>query len=83
MNPRATKVEYKSPYKLLITFKTGQVKCFDLQPYLHYPIYQPLQDESVCIKAKIKYGTVVWDDEIDLDPDRLFLESKELFQAID
>jgi hypothetical protein len=83
MNPRAIDVEYISPYKLQVTFSNQQVKLFDLQPYLHYPVYAALQDESFCSKAKIQYGTVIWNEEIDLDPDRLFLESKELVQEID
>ncbi|MDQ6814772.1 MAG: DUF2442 domain-containing protein [Bacteroidota bacterium] len=83
MNPRPVNVEYKSPYKLLITFSNGNGRLFDLQPYLEYPVYNILKDESFCSKAKVKYGTVVWGEEIDFDPDRLFLESKELIQAVD
>ncbi|MCW3110056.1 MAG: hypothetical protein JWQ09_4562 [Segetibacter sp.] len=71
-------MEYNSPYKLLVTFTNGKVEIFDLQPYLHYPVYEQLQDEIFCSKAKVEYEIVVWDKEIDIDPDRLFLESKEL-----
>lgn len=78
MNPRAVNVEYNSPYKLIITFSNGKVKEFDLLPYLHYPVYQPLRNELLCSKAAVQYGTVVWNEEIDIDPDRLFLESREL-----
>jgi hypothetical protein len=78
MNPRAINIVYDSPYKFIVTFTNGKVKVFDLQPYLHYPVYQPLQNENFCSKATVQYGTIVWDEEIDIDPDRLFLESKEL-----
>ncbi len=80
MNPIPVNVEYISPYKLIITFADGKAKQFDIKPYLHFPVYQPLQNEMFCSKAKIEYGTVVWDEEIDFDPDRLYLESKELIQ---
>lgn len=80
MNPRPKNVEYSSPHQLIISFEDGQVKQFDLKPYLHYPIYEDLQDESFCSKAVVKYGTVVWNEEIDFDPDRLFLESKKLVE---
>jgi hypothetical protein len=76
MNPRAKVVEYKDPYSLIITFSNNEVKVFDLKPYLNYPVYQILKDESICRNAKVKYGTIVWDDETDIDPDRLYLESK-------
>ena len=79
MNPRAKKVKYEKPYKLIITFTNDEVKIFDFYPYLNYPIYEPLQDESFCRKAKVENGIVFWNDEIDLDPDRLYLESKSLF----
>ncbi|MBA3674836.1 MAG: DUF2442 domain-containing protein [Chitinophagaceae bacterium] len=78
MNPRAKNVEYENPYKLIITFTNGEVKLFDLQPYLAYPVYEPLKNELLCSNAAVKYGTIVWNDEIDIDPDRLYLESKTL-----
>jgi hypothetical protein len=76
MNPRAKKVEYESPYKIIVTFTNGEVKIFDLKYYLNFPIYQSLQDESFCKKVKVENGIVLWNEEIDLDPDRLYLESK-------
>jgi len=82
MNPRARSVVYESPYKIIIRFINEEVKIFDLKPYLNYPIYQPLQNESFCLKAKVGDGIVFWNDEIDIDPDRLYLESKNLEVAI-
>ncbi len=78
MNPRVTKADYKSRYKLLLQFSNGEVKEFDFSEYLNYPIYSALQDESFCKKASVFNGTVVWNEEIDFDPDRLYLESKTL-----
>ncbi len=75
MNPRAKNILYKSPYNLIVTFTNGEVKEFDLQPYLDYPIYRELKNEFFCSKARVDNGTVVWDEEIDIDPDRLYLES--------
>ena len=75
MNPRAKNISYKSPYNLIVTFTNGEVKIFDLQPYLDYPVYEVLKNESYCSKASVENGTVVWNDEIDIDPDRLYLES--------
>lgn len=75
MNPRPQKVAYHSPHQLLVTFDNGEVKLFDLKEYLHYPVYAPLRDESFCSEARVNYGTVVWNEEIDIDPDRLYLES--------
>ncbi len=76
MNPRAKNVSYKSPYHLIITFTNGEIKKFNLQPYLNYPVYNDLKNESYCSKATVQNGTVVWSEEIDIDPDILYLESK-------
>ncbi len=78
MNPRAKKVRYESPYRIIVTFTNEEVKMFDLRPYLNYPIYKSLQNESFCSEANVQNGIVVWDKQIDLDPDRLYLESKNL-----
>ena len=75
MNPRAKEILYESPYNLIVTFTNGEVKKFDLHPYLNYPIYEDLKNETYCRKAKVCNGTIVWDEEIDMDPDRLYLES--------
>ncbi len=75
MKPGAKNILYKSPYNLIVTFTNNEVKKFDLHPYLNYPVYKALKDESYCSKARVDNGTVVWNDEIDLDPDRLYLES--------
>jgi Protein of unknown function (DUF2442) len=76
MNPRAKNISYKSPYKFIVTFTNGEIKKFDVKPYLNYPVYEELKNESFCSKATVQNGTVVWNDEIDIDPDRLYLESK-------
>ena len=81
MNPRVRAVEYKSKYKLIITFQNNEVKEFNLSPYLHYPVFELLNDESFCSKAKVFNGTVIWDDVTDFDPDTLYLESKLLATA--
>jgi hypothetical protein len=75
MNPRIAKAEYLSSKKLRITFKNGECKIFDFSPYLQYPVYQPLVNESFCRKVKVINGTVCWDEDIDFDPDRVYSES--------
>lgn len=78
MNPRVKAVRYESPYKLNVTFLNGEVREFDMAPYLQYPVFENLQNESYCQKVSVNNGTVVWDDEIDFDPDTLYLEGKKM-----
>jgi hypothetical protein len=81
MNPRVVDVKYQEHYKLILTFSNREVKEFDLSSYLDYPVYRFLQDESFCRKAKARNGTVIWNDEVDFDPDTLYLESQSVHAA--
>ena len=80
MNPRVVNVEYKSPYKLKFHFHNNTVKQFDLLPYLQYPVYEVLKDESFCSKVKVWNDTVIWNDMVDFDPDTLYLESETIIE---
>ena len=62
--------------KLAITVEGKEAKEFDMKPYLPYPIYEPLNDKVFFQKAKVMMGTVVWNDEIDMSPDTLYLEGR-------
>lgn len=81
MNPKASWVNYSSPHLLFVELANGETKRFDLTPYLDFPVYQKLRGETVCAKVKVENGVVVWDDETDLDPDLLYLESAPLLTA--
>jgi uncharacterized protein DUF2442 len=74
MNPRVELVQIESPHTLLVTFTNKEVKAFDVAPYLSYPVYQALKDESYFKRARVFNGTVIWDESIDFDPDTLYLE---------
>ncbi len=78
MNPRIKCVVYIKPYKLILSFRNEEQKEFDLSPYLSYPVFEKLKDESFCSNVKIVNGTITWNDEIDFDPDTLYLESNPL-----
>ena len=75
MNPRVLTVQYKKPYKLILTFTNNEIKEFDFSNYLGYPVYHALMDESFCNIARVVNGTVAWDDNVDFDPDTLYSES--------
>ncbi len=78
MNPRVKKVTALENYTLEIEFDNGEKGHFSVLPYLDYPVYQILKDHSVFSRAKASMGLVNWDGEIDIDPDRLYLECRML-----
>lgn len=76
MNPKPHSVIPADDCKLCIKFDNGEEKVFDIKPFLNYPVYEELKDDLLFKDAKVRYGTVVWNEEIDVDPDRLYLESE-------
>jgi len=52
MNPRVTNVKTAQNFTLLITFSNGEVKNFDVKPYLGIGIFKELQDVSVFNSVK-------------------------------
>jgi hypothetical protein len=74
MNPRVQHVQCKDKSHLIVTFNNGEVKLFDTSPYFEYPVFEPLKDLSFFRRAHVVQGTVAWDDDVDFDPDTLYLD---------
>lgn len=75
MNPRVNKVIPQPNYKLLIKFNNGEEKVFDITPYLEVGVFKSLKNPALFATARTEHGTVVWQNNIDFDPDTLYLES--------
>jgi hypothetical protein len=75
MNPRVDKVKPLAEHKLELHFTDGQVRLFDMTPYLGIGIFTELQDPVLFNTAVAALGTVTWANGADLCPDTLFLES--------
>jgi len=76
MTPEVVYVKSLQDYCLEAEFATGERRWFDMKPYLGYPAFAPLVDEGLFMKAHVAYGTVTWNDEIDLSPDTLYLRGE-------
>jgi hypothetical protein len=72
MFPDVIAVEPLPDYYLLITFEHGEKKYFDMKPYLHATVFQPLKNVSFFNLARVDYGTVVWSNDIDIAPETLY-----------
>ena len=75
MNPRVTHVKPEQNFSLLLTFTNGEVKRFDVKPYLEIGIFKELQDVSVFNSVKPFLGSIQWSNGVDLCPDTLYMES--------
>jgi hypothetical protein len=75
MNPRVTDVEPQADYKLKLTFSNGEVRLFDVKPYLATGIFQELRDPEMFNSVRPVLGSVQWKNEADLCPDTLYERS--------
>ena len=76
MNPRVVNVKPEKDFTLLITFNNGEVKRFDVKPYLSIGVFKELQDLKIFNSVKPFLGSIQWTNGVDLCPDTLYLESK-------
>ncbi len=76
MSPDVVKVVAAAGYSIVAEFETGEVRRFDMRPYLDFPAYAALKEPGLFMRAHVEYGAVVWSDEIDLSPDTLYLRGQ-------
>lgn len=69
-------VEVLEDYQLKLTFDNGEIKIKDMKPYLDKGIFKKLKDKKVFNNVKIKYGTISWENDIDMCADSLYATSK-------
>jgi hypothetical protein len=73
--PRVKDVEPNPDYTLTLTFVNGEVKVFDVKPYLDKGIFRELRDKSLFNSVKPMLGSIHWQNGQDLCPDTLYLDS--------
>ena len=75
MNPRVKAVKPNLDYTITLVFTNGEVRCFDVKPYLNRGIFQELKDMSLFNSVKPVLGSVQWQNGQDFCPDTLYAES--------
>jgi hypothetical protein len=78
MNPRVVDVTPEVDYTLCLRFTNGEIRRFDMKPYLEKGIFKELKDLSIFNSVKPFLGSIQWINEADLCPDTLYLDSVEL-----
>lgn len=76
MNPYVKSVKPLEDYQLELTFENGEIRIFDVRPYLSRGIFGRLTDIGKFNSAHVVAGSVEWQGEIDLSYDTLYLESR-------
>lgn len=76
MCPKAIDVKPLQDYQLLVTFNNGEVKIFDVKPYLSHKIFESLKDVNIFNTVKIGGLSIEWSNGADICPDELYNNSK-------
>jgi hypothetical protein len=76
MNPRVREVKPNRDFTLTLTFMNGEVRVFDVKPYLDKGIFRELKELSLFNSVKPVLGSIQWKNGQDFCPDTLYLESK-------
>ena len=75
MNPRVVNVKPEKDYMLCIWFTNGEVRRFDVKPYLEYEVFRPLKEEAVFNAVRPDGLSVEWANEASICPDTLYMDS--------
>jgi len=78
MYPRVKDVQPTDDYKLILTFTNGEVKIFDVTPYLDKGFFKQLKDKSYFKSIKPFMDSIQWQNGQDFCPDMLYLDSQSL-----
>jgi hypothetical protein len=62
--------------RLELHFGNGEVRIFDVSPYMKKGVFTKLLQKSLFRTAKVVAGSVEWAGGIDLSYDTLYLESR-------
>ena len=81
MNPYVKRVRPLDDYQLEVKFENGELRIFDMKPYLQRGVFVRLQNRAAFQAARVVAGSVEWPGEVDLSYDTLYLESRPIMEA--
>ncbi len=67
-----THVLARDDFHLELTFDTGELKLFDVKPYLEKGVFRRLRDPRLFKQAYVEGGTVCWPQDLDIAPETLY-----------
>jgi len=78
LGPRVVGVVPNDDYTLTLTFTNGEVRLYDMKPWLDKGVFRDLQNIGYfrCVRVDQNgFGTVEWPREQDICPDMLYEKS--------
>ena len=74
---KVIKVKVLEDYNLELTFDNNVVKIKDMKPHLNEGVFKALKDKEIFNTVRVAFGTISWNDDIDLCADYLYETSVE------
>ena len=73
MNYLVVEAKYLEGYKIDVTFQDGKKGVVDLKEYPgRGGVFSDFRDKEYFKRFTIDYGTLVWENEVDIAPERLY-----------
>ena len=76
MNPTVKSVMALENHTLHIQFNNGEIKEFDVTPFLDKGIFVELNDIDYFMQVKVSFGSIEWPNEQDFSRDTLYILGK-------
>ncbi len=71
---KVVSVEPLEDYKLRVKLSNGRKGIFDVSKFVGSGVFRELKDPKYFRSVYVNYGTVVWPNEQDIDPDLIEME---------
>jgi hypothetical protein len=71
---KVVSVEPLENYRLKVKLSNGRKGIFDVSRFVGSGVFRELKDPKYFYRVFINYGTVVWPDEQDIDPELIEME---------
>lgn len=76
MSPRVRAVRALEDYELEIDFDNGEVRRFDVKPYLGRGVFVRLRDVGAFRNVRAVAGSIEWGNGLDLSYDTVYIEGR-------
>lgn len=71
---RVKSVQPLDNYMLRLTFADGEIKIFDVKPFLERGLFTQLKDENLFRSVHVSLDTVEWANGVDICPELMYEE---------
>jgi hypothetical protein len=72
MYPAVISVSALPDFHLRLVFSNGEIRRFDMNPFMHLGIFRELQKPELFQTVQVSFDTIRWINDADIDPETLY-----------